>query len=225
MKTVAEIDIDIIIDEGIDSPTAQAEQFETIVQMLPGLAPAMADPARAMKIMEFVTQASSLRDKDKLLEILKGDEQQGDPAEAAAMQAQMAMQMEQQAAQQQGDIEIQKAQINAQAKVASAQIAAEADKEIALYKAGLEADLNDQKAQMEARNVEQKTIFEHEAKMRAGEVTGENEREAGKEAKEAAQLEAFQLIAAALRDVTRPKTKVPIRDENGFIVAVEEVLA
>jgi len=78
---------------------------------------------------------------------------------------------------------------------------------------------------MEARNVEQKTIFEHEAKMRAGEVTGENEREAGKEAKEAAQLEAFQLIAAALRDVTRPKTKVPIRDENGFIVAVEEVLA
>lgn len=220
---VAEIDIDIIIDEGIDSPTAQAEQFETIVQMLPGLAPAMADPARAMKIMEFVTQASSLRDKDKLLEILKGDEQQGDPAEAAAMQAQMAMQMEQQAAQQQGDIEIQKAQINAQAKVASAQIAAEADKEIALYKAGLEADLNDQKAQMEARNVEQKTIFEHEAKMRAGEVTGENEREAGKEAKEAAQLEAFQLIAAALRDVTRPKTKVPIRDENGFITEMREI--
>ncbi len=220
---VAEMDIDIIIDEGIDSPTAQAEQFETIVQMLPGLAPAMADPARAMKIMEFVTQASSLRDKDKLLEILKGDEQQGDPAEAAAMQAQMAMQMEQQAAQQQGDIEIQKAQINAQAKVASAQIAAEADKEIALYKAGLEADLNDQKAQMEARNVEQKTIFEHEAKMRAGEVTGENEREAGKEAKEAAQLEAFQLIAAALRDVTRPKTKVPIRDENGFITEMREI--
>lgn len=220
---VAEIDIDIIIDEGIDSPTAQAEQFETIVQMLPGLAPAMADPARAMKIMEFVTQASSLRDKDKLLEILKGDEQQGDPAQA--MQEQMAMQMQavQAEAQAKGEIEIQKAQIGAQAKVASAQIAAEADKEIALYKAGLDADLADQKAQMEARNVEQKTIFEHEAKMRAGEVTGENEREAGKEAKEAAQMEAFQLIAAALRDVTRPKTKVPIRDENGFITEMREI--
>lgn len=220
---VAEIDIDIIIDEGIDSPTAQAEQFETIVQMLPGLAPAMADPARAMKIMEFVTQASSLRDKDKLLEILKGDEQQGDPAQA--MQEQMAMQMQavQAEAQAKGEIEIQKAQIGAQAKVASAQIAAEADKEIALYKAGLDADLADQKAQMEARNVEQKTIFEHEAKMRAGEVTGENEREAGKEAKEAAQMEAFQLIAAALRDVTRPKRKVPIRDENGFITEMREI--
>jgi len=224
-NAVAEIDVDIIIDEGIDSPTAQAEQFDTITKMLPSLAPVMADPAKAMQIMEFITQASSLRDKDKLLEILKGDEQQGvDPA--AAMQEQMAMQMqmEQQAAQAQGEIELQKAQIGAQAKVASAQIAAEADKEIALYKAGLEAQLNDQKAQMEARNAEQKTIFEHEAKMRAGEVTGENKRQEQTDAKEQAQIEAFQMIAQALSAMNKPKTKVPVRDENGFIVAVQEIV-
>lgn len=225
-NAVAEIDVDIIIDEGIDSPTAQAEQFDTITKMLPSLAPVMADPAKAMQIMEFITQASSLRDKDKLLEILKGDEQQQAVDPAAAMQEQMAMQMqmEQQAAQAQGEIELQKAQIGAQAKVASAQIAAEADKEIALYKAGLEAQLNDQKAQMEARNAEQKTIFEHEAKMRAGEVTGENKRQEQTDAKEQAQIEAFQMIAQALKDVTRPKTKVPVRDENGFIVAVQEIV-
>ena len=176
--------------------------------------------------MEFITQASSLRDKDKLLEILKGDEQQQAVDPAAAMQEQMAMQMqmEQQAAQQQGEIEIQKAQIGAQAKVASAQIAAEADKEIALYKAGLDAEIEQEKARMEARNAEQKTIFEHEAKVRAGEVTGENKRQEQTDAKEQAQIEAFQMIAQALKDVTRPKTKVPVRDENGFIVAVQEIV-
>ena len=78
---------------------------------------------------------------------------------------------------------------------------------------------------MEARNVEQKTIFEHEAKMRAGEVTGENEREAQTEAKEMAQIEAFRQVAAVLSEMNRPKTRVPIRDENGFIVAVQEVEA
>lgn len=221
---VAEMDIDIIIDEGIDSPTAQAEQFETIVQMLPGLAPAMADPARAMKIMEFVTQASSLRDKDKLLEILKGDEQQqGDPA--AAMQEQMAMQMQavQDEAQAKGEIEIRKAQIGAQAKVASAQIAAEADKEIALYKAGLDADLADQKAQMDARTAEQKAMYEHEARMRTDEATGENERKAMAENKDAAQIEVMQYLAEAIREMGRPKRKVPIRDENGFITEMREI--
>ena len=219
----SEINVDIIIDEGIDSPTAQAEQFDTITKMLPALAPVMADPAKAMKVMEFITQASSLRDKDKLLEILKGDEAQGDPAQA--MQAQMAMQMQmaQQEAQMQGEIEIGKAQVAAQADIEAAKIKAEADKEIALYKAGLDAQLADEKARMEARNAEQKALFEHEAKMRVGEVTGDNKRQADADAKEQAQVEAFQRIAEVLRDMNRPKRKVPIRDENGFITEMREI--
>jgi hypothetical protein len=182
--------------------------------------PALGPLAQSPQVLKALVQASSLRDKDALIEALepKDGPQQPGPEEMMAQQ----MQMEQQAAQMQGQIELEKAQIAAQAKIASAQIAAEADKEIALYKAGLEADLNDQKAQMEARNTEQKTIFEHEAKMRAGEVTGENERQANADQKEALQVEAFQRIAEVLRDMNRPKRKIPIRDENGFIVEMRE---
>jgi hypothetical protein len=226
-NAVAEIDVDIIIDEGIDSPTAQAEQFDTITKMLPALAPVMADPARAMQVMEFITQASSLRDKDKLLEILKGDQAQGDPAQAAAMQMQAQMQMAQQEAQFQGEIEITKSQIAAQADVDAAKIKAEADKEIALYKAGLEAQLEDEKARMAARNAEQKALFDHEAKMRAGELTGETQRKASEAAradsKDAAQVQAFRELALALREMNRPKRKVPIRDDQGFITEMREI--
>jgi len=222
-NAVAEIDVDIIIDEGIDSPTAQAEQFTAITQMLPALAPAMQDPARAMQIMEFVTQASSLRDKDKLLAILKGDEQQGDPAAAMQAQVQMQMQAAQQQAEIEGQIEVAKSQIAAQADIEAAKIKAEADKEIALYKAGIDAQLAQEKAMLEARNAEQKALFEHEAKMRVGEVTGDNARQANADAKEQAQVEAFQRIAQVLQDINRPKRKVPIRDENGFITEMREI--
>jgi hypothetical protein len=226
-NAVAEIDVDIIIDEGVDTPTAQAEQFDTIVKMLPSLAPVMADPAKAMQIVEFVTQASSLRDKDRLLEILKGEEGGPDPAQAAAAQAQAQMAMVQQQAQLEGQIEIEKAQIAAQADVEAARIKAEADKEIALYKAGIEADLADKKAQFEARNAEQKALLEHEVKMRVGDATGENQRkqaEAEKaDSKEQAQIAAFQQIAEAMRELSRPKRKVPIRDENGFITEMRDI--
>lgn len=222
-NAVSEIDVDIIIDEGIDTPTVQAEQFDTITKMMPALAPVMGDPARAMKIMEFITSASSLRDKDKLLEILKGDEQQGDPQQAAMMQAEMQMQAAQQQAEMQGQIEIEKAKVGAMADVEAAKIKAQADLEIALYKAGVEADLDQQKALLEARNAEQKALFEHEAKVRVGDVTGENQRQAEAQAKDQAQLAAFQQIAQVLADINRPKRKIPVRDENGFIVEMREV--
>lgn len=226
-NAVAEIDVDIIIDEGIDTPTVRAEQFDTITKMMPALAPVMADPARAMKIMEFITTASSLRDKDKLLEILKGDQQQGDPAQAAMMQAQMQMQAAQQQAEMQGQIEIEKAKVGAMADVEAAKIKAQADMEIELYKAGVAADLDQQKAMLEARNAEQKALMEYEAKLRVGEVTGENQRQAEAQAKadmkDEAQIAAFQQIAQVLAEINRPKIKVPVRDENGFIVEMREV--
>lgn len=236
-NAVAELDVDIIIDEGIDSPTAQAEQFETITKMLPAFAPAMADPQRAMQIMEFVTQASSLRDKDKLLEILKGDEQ-GDPAQAAQQAMAAQMQMAQAEAEMQGQIEVQKAQIAASADVESAKIKAQADMEIAQYKAELEAGLQEQKAAMESdfnnrkaeadmQLAERRAMMDHEMKSRVAEQTGETKRkeeEANKaDAKDQAQVEAFQQLAEALRELSRPKRKVPIRDEQGFITEMREI--
>lgn len=234
-NAVAEIDVDIIIDEGIDSPTAQAEQFDTITKMLPSLAPVMADPAKAMQIMEFITQASSLRDKDKLLEILKGDQQQGGADPAAAMQEQMAMQMqmEQQAAQAQSEIELQKAQIGAQAKVESAKIAAQADMEIAQYKAQLEAGLSEQKAQMDAafaerkaavdmQLAERKALLDHEMKSRIADQTGETKAKEADANKQDAQLQIMAQLAEAITAMSKPKRRVPERDANGFIIGVRE---
>ncbi len=34
---------------------------------------------------------------------------------------------------------------------------------------------------------------------------------------------AFQELAQALREMNRPKRKVPIRDENGFITEMREI--
>lgn len=66
-NAVNELDVDIVIDEGMDTPTVQAEQFETLIKMLPGLGPFGQSP----QMMEMVVQASSLRDKAKLLDMLK----------------------------------------------------------------------------------------------------------------------------------------------------------
>ncbi len=66
---VAEIDVDIVIDEGMDTPMVQAEQFDTLTKIMPSLI--QMPPQYA----EMLVQASSLRDKDKMLEILQKTQQ------------------------------------------------------------------------------------------------------------------------------------------------------
>jgi hypothetical protein len=63
---VAELDVDIIIDEGMDTPTVQAEQFDTLVKMVPAMGPVGQSP----QVIKMLVQASQLRDKDKLIEML-----------------------------------------------------------------------------------------------------------------------------------------------------------
>lgn len=84
---VAEMDVDIIIDEGMDSVTAQAEQFDMLTKMMPAMTQL---PPEAL---ELLVTASSLRDKDKLLKIIEGMKQQAaqpNPQQQAAMQLEMA---------------------------------------------------------------------------------------------------------------------------------------
>lgn len=64
-NNVAELDVDIIVDEGIDTPTIQAEQFDQLAQIMPGLV--NLPPAYA----KMLIQASSLRDKELILETLE----------------------------------------------------------------------------------------------------------------------------------------------------------
>lgn len=63
---VAQLDVDILIDETLDSPTVQMEQFEQLANML-GSAPPHMQPV----LWEMLVQASSLRDKQKLIEIME----------------------------------------------------------------------------------------------------------------------------------------------------------
>lgn len=83
---VAEMDVDIIIDEGMDTPTVQAEQFDMLTKMIPSMTQLPPDAFR------LLVTASSLRDKDKLLEIVDKMEQQAqqpDPMQQAQQQLEM----------------------------------------------------------------------------------------------------------------------------------------
>jgi hypothetical protein len=84
---VAEMDIDIVLDEGMDTPTVAAEQFDMLTKMMPSLTQL---PPDAMKLL---ITASSLRDKDKLLEIIdamQAKASQPDPMAQQMQQLQMA---------------------------------------------------------------------------------------------------------------------------------------
>ncbi len=82
----AQIDIDLVIDEGMDTPSVQAEQFDTLTKVLPGIVNLPPMYAR------MLIQASSLRDKEEMLEQL--DEAQkaaaNDPAQQQMQQIAMA---------------------------------------------------------------------------------------------------------------------------------------
>lgn len=81
-NAVNELDVDIVIDEGMDTPTVQAEQFDQLVKMVPGMFPQGMPP----QVLELLIEASSLRDKEKLLQII---EQLSAPAQPDPMEEQV----------------------------------------------------------------------------------------------------------------------------------------
>ena len=76
---ITDMDIDITIEEGIDVPSIQAEQFQVLIQ-LAGTQPGLIPP-------EILIASSNLRNKDELLEMLKEHQQ------AAAQQQQTQQKM------------------------------------------------------------------------------------------------------------------------------------
>ena len=87
---ITDMDIDVTIGAGIDVPSMQAEQFQMLLQ-LAGTQPGLIPP-------EVLIAASSLHEKDKLLEMLKQHAQQ-----QAQQQAQMKPLI---MAQQQADLQV-----------------------------------------------------------------------------------------------------------------------
>jgi hypothetical protein len=64
---ITDMDIDITIEEGIDVPSIQAEQFQVLIQ-LAGTQPGLIPP-------EILIAASNLRNKDQILQQLKESQQ------------------------------------------------------------------------------------------------------------------------------------------------------
>jgi hypothetical protein len=74
MNAVAEMDVDIQIDEMADAPSLQIEQFEQLTKLAP-----MTPPEYAPVMWELMIEASSLRNKDKLREIIEQMKAAPDP--------------------------------------------------------------------------------------------------------------------------------------------------
>lgn len=83
-NVVGEMDVDIQIDESVNTPTLQAEQFEQLTKLAP-----MAPPQYVPTLFAMLVEASNLRDKDKLRQLLEQMQQGPDPAQQAAMQLQL----------------------------------------------------------------------------------------------------------------------------------------
>lgn len=76
-NSVADLDVDIIVEDAPDSVNIQSEQFEMLVQMY------QSSPDKIP--LDMVIEASTLRNKRRLLEKLAGDPAQAEMAKDAAM--------------------------------------------------------------------------------------------------------------------------------------------
>jgi hypothetical protein len=78
-NNVAELDVDILVDEGIDTPTIAAEEFESLLKLV-GTGMVQIPP-------DVLIEASSIRNKDRLLEMMKQgpseEQQQGQQLQMA----------------------------------------------------------------------------------------------------------------------------------------------
>jgi hypothetical protein len=85
-NVISELDVDIELDEVADTPTLQIEQFDQIVKLAP-----MAPPQFIPTMFEMLIEASTLRNKDKLREIMEqAKTAQPDPMQEAMGQLQIA---------------------------------------------------------------------------------------------------------------------------------------
>lgn len=78
-NNTAQMDVDIVIEDAPASASLQGEEFQALVQ----IAPMMAQAGKPIP-PEVLIEASSLRSKDKILKMMRGEDQQGMPPQAQA---------------------------------------------------------------------------------------------------------------------------------------------
>jgi hypothetical protein len=85
-NAIAQLDVDIAIDEVADTATVQFEQFDQLTKLIPA-----APPQYIPTMFRLMIEASSLRNKDKLLKVADEMEQpQANPLQDQALMLQMA---------------------------------------------------------------------------------------------------------------------------------------
>lgn len=82
-NNVGKLDVDIVIDDVPASASLQGEQFETLAQIAPQAA------SMPPQLFESLIEASTLRNKDKILKRLKGEEQGKQSPEVLQLQQQL----------------------------------------------------------------------------------------------------------------------------------------
>lgn len=116
-NAVTELDVDIVVDEGMDTPTVAAEQFDQMLKMAGAGLPIPPD---------VLIEASSLRNKEKLLEMMR------QPNPMQDMQGQMAMEA--------GQAKIAETQSKAAKNMADAE-ATQAQTALSALQAGMQVPL------------------------------------------------------------------------------------
>ena len=125
-NSVAEMDVDIILEDVPDTVTIQQEQFEQMTQLFPAM-PEQLQPLA----FEVLLQASSLRNKKQFIEKLQGKGDKPDPMQEQMQQMQQMM-MQLEAKQKEADIA--KTETESILNLARAE-AAEMGQQLAEYKA------------------------------------------------------------------------------------------
>jgi hypothetical protein len=129
VNNVAELDVDIVLEDVPDTVGIQQEQFEQLSQIFPS----MPEPLQPLAF-EFLIQASTLRNKQRFIDKLQGkgeEEQKPDPmAEMQQQFHQMMMELEMK----QKEADIAKTETESMLNVAKAE-AAEMGQQLAEYKA------------------------------------------------------------------------------------------
>jgi hypothetical protein len=224
-NAVAELDVDILVDEGIDTPTIAAEQFDQMLKMV-GTGMVQIPP-------DVLIEASSLRNKDKLLEMMK----KGPSPEEQQMQQTMQQLLVRKEAATVGKLEADTALSNAKAvneaqavqegndpqaeaalEIQKANIKAQTDIEVARIKAMTQAAMASAKDELNAMT----TVHQQTEQAR---TERESQALEAANAKADAVQEQIKALAEVVTHLGKPRIKTPIRDASGMIVSIREEAA
>jgi hypothetical protein len=209
-NAVNELDVDIVIDEGMDTPSVQAEQFEMLAKVLPT---AVNLPPPYLKALIL---ASSLRGKDQLIEEVEKASQGPQIPPEVQQQMQEAMQRLQEL-----EAENQALKLDAQGKQVDAAIKQE---EIGVKR--VDQALKGKEIEQKSAELEIDVYRAQTERMeKMAPIEEARERNDKADAMSGQMADHVKALTELVAHMSKPKRRVPVRDDNGFIVEIREEAA